>query len=199
MKTLIVFDHPYTASASENEPHNRSFCAAICKALMKSEAEKGNEVDLIDLHADGFDPVMSSRDLKNWRLGKPMNDQIANYQQRIIDADRIAFIFPIWWELMPAMTKGFIDKVYAKNVLYDQPKKGPMRTKLDRSKRVAVFSAMGSPRFIYSTVFGKPAIKALQRGTFMKTGLKNFTWKSYSHVDKLDPEERQKLLSEVSF
>ncbi len=199
MNTLIIFDHPYTAEAHRNEPHNRSFCAAVCKALIESEIAKGNSVDLIDLHVDGFDPVMSAEDLKNWRQGIPMNRQVADYQRRIAEAERIAFIFPIWWELMPAMTKGFIDKVYAKGILYDQPDKGPMRTKLDRKKQIAVFTVMGSPKFIYNTIFGKPVIKALQRGTFMKTGLKHFIWKSYSQVDELDLKERQNLLDTVSF
>lgn len=198
MKNLIVFDHPYTARACNNEPHKRSFCAAICKRLTGLMLERGEEVDVIDLHADHFNPVMSAEELALWRRGIALNDQVADYQKRIQQADRIIFIFPIWWELMPAMTKGFLDKVYAKDILYSQPKQGPMKTKLNPHKKIMVFTVMGTPKLLYKLVFGKPVIKALHRGTFMKTGLKHFEWKNFSHVDTLTLEEREKLLQNIS-
>ncbi|MCF7522826.1 hypothetical protein L3X07_04570 [Levilactobacillus brevis] len=40
-------------------------------------------MDLIDLHADGFDPVMSAAELQLWRQGQPVNDQVADYQRRL--------------------------------------------------------------------------------------------------------------------
>ena len=98
---------------------------------------------------------------------------------------------------MPAMTKGFIDKVYAKNVLYDQNGIN-MATRLPQDTRVVVMTVMSTPTKLYKTVFGKPVIKALQRGTFGKTGLKNFSWIPYSGVDKLSLEEREKLLASVT-
>lgn len=199
MRTVIVFDHPYTAAACDNEPHNRSFSAAICKAVTEKLRAKGEEVDLIDLHADGFDPVMSRDDLANWRKGAPMNDQVAGYQARLREADRIVFVFPIWWELMPAMTKGFIDKVYAKNVLYNQGKgKRGMSTLLSPQTQVVAITTMGTPLALYKTVLGKPVVKALRLGMCRKTGLKNFRWIPFAGVDGLSLEERRRLLDGIS-
>lgn len=197
MKTVIVFDHPYTVSASKNEPHNRSFTAALCDSLIKKLKEKGEVVDLIDLHTDGFNPVMTREDLANWRKGVPMNAQVEDYQSRIRMADQIVFMFPVWWELMPAMSKGFIDKVFAKDILYTGSG-ARMKTTLNRGTKIAVVTVMGTPKGIYSTVFGKPAIKALHKGTFSKTGLNNFTWKCYSSVDKLSLQHRQKLIEQFT-
>ena len=199
MKTLIVFDHPYSADASENEPHNRSFSAALCKQLRKNEAAKGNEVDLIDLTKDGFNPVMSKSDLANWRKGVPMDEQVANYQQRMLVADRIVFIFPIWWELMPAATKGFIDKVYAKDILYRQSKDGvKMQTNLKANTEVIAITTMGTPELLYKLVFKKPIAKALGLGLCRKTGIKKFRWIPFSGVDKLSLEQRQRLIAGLS-
>ncbi len=199
MKTLIVFDHPYTADASENEPHNRSFSAALCKQVRESETKNGNVVDLIDLAKDGFNPVMSKEDLANWRKGSSANEQVANYQQRMLEADRIVFIFPIWWELMPAATKGFIDKVYAKNILYTQSKDGvSMNTLLKPNVEVVAITTMGTPNLLYSLVFKKPVVKALGLGMCRKTGIKKFRWIPFSGVDKLSLEQRQKLIAGLS-
>ncbi|MGI6590332.1 MAG: NAD(P)H-dependent oxidoreductase [Eggerthellaceae bacterium] len=194
-KTLIIFDHPYGAQACNNEPHNRSFSAALCRRIIETEYERGADIDLIDLAADGFDPVMDKDDFANWRKGIPMNTQVADYQCRMREADRIAFVFPIWWELMPARTKGFLDKVYAKNVLYTQSPDGrSMQTRLKPSVEVFAVTTMGTPKLLYRVLFGKPAVKALQWGLCRKTGIKSFRWHSFSGVDKMSFEQRQDLL-----
>ncbi|GAA3617885.1 NAD(P)H-dependent oxidoreductase [Secundilactobacillus similis] len=191
MKTVIIFDHPYTSTASENVPHQRSFLAAIYKQVVTQLKAENTEVDLIDLHADHFDPVMSAQDLANWRRGVPINDQIADYQQRLLATDQIIFMFPIWWEVMPAMTKGFLDKVYAKETLYEA---GSMQTKLTRQPKIKVITTMSTPTWLYRWVFGAPLLKALFRGTFLKTRLFHFKWYGFSQVEKKSLEQRQRLI-----
>lgn len=198
MKTVIIFDHPYTAKACENEPHNRSFSAAICKQICENETKRGAEVDLIDLAEEGFDPVMSKEDLAKWRKGEPMNPQVASYQKRMLEADRVFFIFPIWWTLMPAMTKGFIDKVYAKNILYSQTKgSSTMKTFMKENVEVFIITTMATPTFWYKLIFGKPVVKAMSLGWARSTGIKHIKWIPFSGVEKLSFEKRQKLLSDI--
>ena len=62
-KVAIVFDHPYGMEAGYNEPHKRSFTSALLVALLKAMEDDGTEVDLIDLHKDNFNPVMSKQRL----------------------------------------------------------------------------------------------------------------------------------------
>jgi putative NADPH-quinone reductase len=59
---------------------------------------------------------MSREDLAAWRTQPFIDEQTDDYFKRLLAADKIIFIFPIWWESMPASTKGFIDKVLAKDV-----------------------------------------------------------------------------------
>lgn len=191
MKTVIIFDHPYTSNASENVPHQRSFLAAIYKQVKTQLTEEKGEVDLIDLHADHFDPVMSAQDLANWRRGVPIDDQIADYQARLLDADQIILMFPIWWEVMPAMTKGFLDKVYAKGCLYEA---GSMQTKLVKQPQIKVITTMSTPSWLYRWVFGAPLLKALFRGTFLKTRLFHFKWYGFSQVEKKSLVQRQEMI-----
>ncbi len=197
MNNLIVFDHPYGIQASENKPHKRSFCAALCKSLVSLFEARGEDVKVLDLYADGFDPVMSAEELALWRKGVSVNEQVSFYQQCVREADRLIFIFPIWWELMPAMTKGFIDKVYAKDILYKQ-EKGLLGMKtLIPNCEVILITPLGTPTFLYKLIFGKPVVNAIQRGLCVKTGIKKFRWLAYSDVDALSLEQRQKLLSDI--
>ncbi|GEO67733.1 NAD(P)H-dependent oxidoreductase [Levilactobacillus spicheri] len=192
MKTVIIFDHPYTAAAWQDVPHHRSFLAALAHRLQQQLEDQQQTVDLIDLHADGFDPVMSAEELQRWRQGKPVNDQVADYQRRLKAADRIILMFPVWWEVMPAMTKGFLDKVYAKGQLYTA---ADMRTTLTRDPQIRVITTMSTPGWAYRWVFGAPLLKALHRGTFMKTRLRHFKWQNFAQVEKLAPAQRTALLT----
>src|SRR4051794_5676464 len=98
--------HPYGASASENIPHRRSYSAALLSAAIRGLRSKNHHIDLIDLHAYGFNPVTSAEELTSWRQQQVNDPLITDYQKRLIAADHIIFIFPIWWESMPALTKG---------------------------------------------------------------------------------------------
>ena len=197
MKNLIIFDHPYTAEAWRNTPHQRSFCAALCKSITDKLQARGEEVDLIDLHADGFDPVMRAEDLANWHLGAPANDQIVDYQARVKAAERIIFVFPIWWDSMPAMTKGFIDKVYAKDLLYTQPSEYRLVTTLRKNTEIVLVTPLGMPLPIYKYVMRAPALRIFKQSIFRKTGIRNFRWLPYARVDKKAPEQRVQLLENV--
>ena len=98
---------------------------------------------------------------------------------------------------MPAMTKGFIDKVYAKDVLYKQ-EKGLLGMKtLIPNCEVILMTPLGTPTLLYKLDFGKPVVNAIQRGLCMKTGIKKFRWLAYSNMDALSFEQRQKLLSSI--
>ncbi|MHC9532949.1 NAD(P)H-dependent oxidoreductase [Dellaglioa sp. BT-FLS60] len=195
MKIVIVFDHPYTAAASNNEPHNRSFLAALLKQMTTKLSREGNEIDLIDLHADHFNPVMTKADLAHWRQGKPCDDQVADYQQRLLAADRIVFMFPVWWEVMPAMTKGFLDKVYAKNILYSAEN---MKTLMVKQPKIDIVTTMSTPNWIYRLIIGAPLAKMLFRGTFLKTRLRHFKWHNMANLDHKTAEQRESILTHFS-
>jgi len=193
MKTVIIFDHPYTATAGNNVPHHRSFLAALLQSVLAQLRAENNQIDLIDLHADGFNPVMSAADLTNWRRGRAIDPQVADYQRRLLAADRIIFMFPVWWEVMPAMTKGFLDKVYAKDLLYQADN---MQTKLVKQPKIEIITTMSTPNWAYRLIFGAPLAKLLFRGTFLKTRLWHFHWHNFAQVEKKSSAKRTQLLNQ---
>lgn len=193
MKTIVIFDHPYGPEASENEPHNRSFSAAIFKKVKETIKERGQEFDLVDLRNDNFDPVMSKEDLISWRTKKFVDNQTDNYFERILECDNIIFIFPVWWESMPASTKGFIDKVFSKGRL----KSGDLKKLQIKNPRIYIMTVSGTPTIIYRLWYGNPILKIFKRGTFNKIGLKKIRWINFNAED-VDLRRRTKLIQSVS-
>ncbi len=118
-KFLIVYAHP--------EP--KSYCGAIKNLTIDKLTKIGHEVQITDLYAQNFNPVITKKDfvnLKNEEVFNYMNEQVYSYQNNFSNysreilieldkikwADNIIFIFPLWWGSYPAIMKGWIDKCF---------------------------------------------------------------------------------------
>jgi NAD(P)H dehydrogenase (quinone) len=200
MKVLLVLDHPYTIASAENVPHQRSFSAAVAAAAIRGARAAGHEVDLIDLAADGFQPAMTRADLAAWRQGGVVDPLVADYQRRLLAAGHLAFVFPVWWEAMPAATKGFLDRVLTKGVVYEElpdAKGNPFRSRMPNLGGVSVLSVMTTPDKAYRWWYRDPLTKILFKGTFAKIGVKNLNWTNYASVTDKTPGQRVALLEQT--
>lgn len=188
-KTLIVTSHPYEGS----------FCHALMVAAKEGAQKAGHTVDIIDLEADHFDPVMHSADLIGFLKHQAQDARAIDYIQRVKAADHLILVFPIWWELMPAMMKGFIDKVVFPGETFDYEKGGTgMASKLAKLQSTTVITTMNTPKALYRWVFGDAIQRALIRGTFKKMGLKNVKWLSCNMVKKSSDIKRQNWLQQAN-
>ncbi len=108
MHVLAVISHPNKAS----------FSHAVLKSFVVGVEEAGLSYDIADLYKEGFSPVLSERDLLQFK-GVEMPDDILAYQARVEKADALCLIFPTWWYGMPAMMKGWLDRVWSAGWAYD--------------------------------------------------------------------------------
>jgi NAD(P)H dehydrogenase (quinone) len=108
MKYLIILAHPNPAS----------FSSSLIDALHNHLANKGHEVKTRNLYAIGFNPVLSADDFSVFADNKIPND-IAVEQEHILWADHIIFAYPVWWGGMPAILKGYIDRVFSEGFAYE--------------------------------------------------------------------------------
>lgn len=189
MKTLIVYNHPYDGS----------FCHGILETVKSSILKSGNEIDVIELDKDDFNPVMTAEDLRGFLEHKIVDEKALNYANRLKNADSLVMIFPIWWELMPALTKGFIDKVIFPGAVYEYSKNGiGMNSTLSNLKSTTVITTMNTPKILYKFKFGNAIEKSLIRGTFKKLGFRNVKWINLDMVKFSKSEKRQKWLDDIS-
>src|SRR4051812_361955 len=122
MKTLVVLAHP----------ESQSFCAELARrAVVRMQSE--GEVRLVDLYAEDFDPVIRPshfpQRISSARF-EPMVEQahqaataavtpdIARHQAAVGWSDGLVLVFPLWWWSMPAILKGWIDRVFSADFAY---------------------------------------------------------------------------------
>ena len=109
MHVLIVLDHP----------NPKSFCAAVADQFIAGARAAGHSTELADLNGEGFDPRWSMADIDAKDATTTPAD-VLNEQARIARADAVCFVFPLFWWGMPAMTKGWVDRVWSWGWAYDQ-------------------------------------------------------------------------------
>ena len=112
--TTIIYAHPY----------DQSFNHGILRRVQQLLDEKGEKYQLIDLYADGFNPAYTKEELALFNQGKALDPLVLHYQELLKTTNRLIFIFPIWWADMPAIVKGFLDKVLLKQFAYVESKTG---------------------------------------------------------------------------
>lgn len=193
MKTLVIFNHPYGGS----------YCGAILGAVVKGLKKSGQPYRIINLDQDDFDPVMRAKDLIAFagagRAGKDaldaIDDQVKRYKTDLEWAEHLVMIFPIWWMTMPAMTKGFVDKVIFPAIAYNMDQ-GNLVSRLKVSK-VTVITTMNTPAEVYRDMFNNAIEGSLINGTFRKIGIEDIRWISLNGVKTVTKEQRVEWLNGI--
>ena len=112
MHALIVVAHPDPNSFSH------SIAAEIAEGL--SLSDPGNTFEIADIAAEAFDPRFTATDLAVHRREVPPTADVAAEQARIDRADTLVLVYPVYWWSMPALLKGWIDRVFANGWAYDE-------------------------------------------------------------------------------
>ncbi|MGL4728346.1 MAG: NAD(P)H-dependent oxidoreductase, partial [Bosea sp. (in: a-proteobacteria)] len=114
MRILLVYCHPCT----------ESFGAALRDTASAALTLAGHEVDLIDLYAEGFDPVMGASERRGYHTPGDIEVPVADHLARLRQAEGLIFIYPTWWYGPPAMLKGWLDRVWVPHATFGMPEKG---------------------------------------------------------------------------
>ncbi|PFG41480.1 NAD(P)H dehydrogenase (quinone) [Isoptericola jiangsuensis] len=101
MHLLTVFAHPVPTS----------YPRAVVDAFHQPVHAAGHTIDLLDLHEEDFDPRFGTADHDHF-WGGPAPAGIAEMHARVEAADRLAFVYPVYWWGMPALMKGWIERVF---------------------------------------------------------------------------------------
>jgi putative NADPH-quinone reductase len=152
MKVLVVYCHPRADS----------FCASLRDAVTEGLGAAGHEVELVDLYAEGFAPAMTADERERYHSEGANLDGIEAHVARLRRADALVLVHPTWWYGMPAMLKGWFDRVWVPGVAF-RVGPGAIEPLLTNIRRIAVVTTYGSPRWLLWLI-GHPDRKLLGRG-----------------------------------
>ncbi|PFW89867.1 NAD(P)H dehydrogenase [Bacillus pseudomycoides] len=185
MKHLIVYAHP----------NPQSFNHAILETVKDELEEKGHEVRVRDLYELNFNPVLAASDFVSFSQGNTPAD-IKEEQEHITWADNITFIYPVSWAGLPAILKGYVDRVFSHGFAYAYGENG-IETLLS-SKKGLLLSTMGNTKEAYTASGMFDAMKkTTDAGIFKFTGIETLEHTFYTSVPSVDDGARKQYLEEV--
>jgi NAD(P)H dehydrogenase (quinone) len=189
MKVLIVYCHPCA----------ESYVAAVRDAVLDGLARGGHEARLIDLYAEGFDPVMGADERRRY------HDRGANAAlvTREIEALRwcegLVFVYPTWWYGQPAMLKGWLERVWVPHATFTMPQGDrPIGRVLTNIRLIAAVSTLGSPWWFWTLFMRSPGRSILLRGlrVLCAPGCRTL-WLALHKLDTAPAEKRRRFLAKV--
>jgi putative NADPH-quinone reductase len=108
MRVLVLYAHPDPGS----------YVAALHRATIEGLAAAGHEVDDCDLYAEGFDPILSREERLRYHDLSCNRAPVEPYIRRLEAAEGLVLVFPVWNFGLPAILKGFFDRVFLPGVSF---------------------------------------------------------------------------------
>ena len=189
VSTLIIYAHPKTKG------HNSVILEQVRHELILRE----RDFEIIDLYDIGYDPVLA--DKEHYTSGnKHLSSQNKQFQKKIEKANHLIVIFPVWWGGMPAILKGFFDRVLTSRFAYRYvPLPFPLfnlkfrPVGLLKGKRAAVFMTIGSPRWIHTLYTRNSQQFTMKWNVLGFCGIKTKTFTLGNCATPVDEKKKKKI------
>jgi NAD(P)H dehydrogenase (quinone) len=190
VKLLLVFCHPDPAS----------YGAALRDAAVQALQGSGHELRQIDLYAEGFDPVFSAAEKRSYLGDTAQNIAgVAAHVEALRWAEGWVAIYPTWFYGLPAMLKGWLDRVWLPGVTFQvaSSKKRTIRGELQNIRRFVGITTSGSPWW-WLRVIGDPGRSLLMKGLrpLYARGCR-MTWLQLHDMNHVTAAEREAFLAKV--
>lgn len=190
MRYLVVFAHP----------DSESFSAALCRSAVDGLQEAGHHVDLIDLYAEGFDPRMSTAERRAYETETPiLSAQIEHHAALVRRAQGLIFVYPTWWWGMPAIMKGWLERVLVPGVSFVlDPKTNKVKPGLGQLRHVVGISTYGSSRTLMRLFNDAGRRNVLRCVRVLAPPLRcRSTWLGLYSLDRATMAQREAFLTRV--
>ncbi len=148
MRILIIVGHP----------DEDSFCAALADRYQQTASQAGHEVARLNLGELAFDPILR----KGYKGRQTLEPDLQAAQQAIQHAERLVFVYPYWWASMPALLKGFIDRVFLPGFAFKYLANKALPSKLLLGREAQILVTSDTPPWYNRLVYRRAGLRALR-------------------------------------
>lgn len=182
-KILIINGHP----------NKESFNAAICGAYklgVKSTDAELKEIVIGDLK---FNPNLQN----GYQQRTELEPDLLEAWEKIKWADHLVWVHPVWWGGLPAIMKGFIDRLFLPGFAFQYKKDSVWWDKLLKGKTAHIITTLDQPGWYYWLMYGKPSVNQLKKSTLEFCGISPVKVTYLGIVKTADEKLRNKWLQQI--
>jgi NAD(P)H dehydrogenase (quinone) len=188
MRFHVIYAHPVGSS----------FSSALHNCILDALAQSGHQVDDFDLYAEEFAPVLSHEERLSYGFNITQDKAVTEAIRRLRACTGLVFVFPTWYYGMPAILKGYFDRVWLPGVAFNVVD-GRTTPMLQNITRLAVVTTYGSPWWLNTFVFGDPNKKVFTRGIRRLVAPAARTlWLAQYSMDAIDHRQLDRFLTKVT-
>lgn len=189
VQVLVVHAHP--------DP--QSYSAALREAAVRGLERAGHDVTTLDLYAEHFAAAMSTAERRAYETDSPILDSaVERHAELVRGADALVFVYPTWWFGVPAILKGWFERVFVPGVAFrldEQTNK--VKPALRHITRLVGITTSGSPRWQIRAL-GDTGRWTITRSTRLLTAPRcRSTWLALGRLDGRPDEDRRAFLDKV--
>jgi NAD(P)H dehydrogenase (quinone) len=182
-KTItIILGHPAKAS----------YCRALAEHYRQGAEAAGHQVHFLALSDMQFDPILH----EGYSEEQPLEADLEQAQNAIKASDHLVIIHPLWMGMMPALLKGFFERVFTRGFAYDE-KKGLFSGALLKGKTARVIVTMGMPGWFFRWFYCAHSTASLKRNILHFCGIRPVRVTYYGLIEAVCDEKRMKWLEAV--
>ncbi|MDX1344948.1 MAG: NAD(P)H-dependent oxidoreductase [Sedimenticolaceae bacterium] len=182
-RILVILGHPVADS----------FCGAIATSYLEGAREAGNEVRLIRIADLAFDPLLH----KGYAVVQELEPDLQKAQEAITWAQHIVFVYPTWWGGMPALLKGFIDRVFLPGFAFRYREGSRFWDRLLTGRSAHLLVTMDTPPWYYRLVYRMPGHNQMKRTILEFSGIKPVAISSFGVIKGSSQQQREKWLGKA--
>jgi putative NADPH-quinone reductase len=187
VRVLVLHAHPVATS----------FCSALHGEVVAALRGRGHAVDDCDLNSEGFNPVMSRQERIAYHDPSANRAGVASYVERLLAAEALVLVFPVWNYGFPAILKGFVDKVFLPGVSFELGPDGGYTPILRGVKRLAAVCTYGGTRW-RTILMGDPPRRVVKRSLRALIDPRaRCDYLAHYDMNHTTPERRRRFLGEV--
>lgn len=174
-------------------PDAASFNSALAEAYTKGAAQSGAEIRTITIRELDFNPNLQF----GYRKRMDLEPDLVTSWETVQWADHLVWLHPVWWGGLPAIAKGFIDRLFLPGLAFKYRENSVWWDKLLKGKTAHIITTMDQPGWYYRLVFGRPSINQLKKSTLEFCGVKPVKVTTIGIIKTADEQQRKKWLSKV--
>jgi putative NADPH-quinone reductase len=172
---------------------NDSFCGSLAESYIKGARAAGNEVQQISLANLSFDPVLHN----GYASIQELEPDLITAQTAIIWAQHIVFVYPIWWGALPALLKGFIDRIFLPGFAFKFRDGSQFWDRLLSGRSAHLLVTMDTPPWYFRWIYRMPGHNQMKRTILEFCGIKPVAVSSFGPIKSANRQKREKWLAQA--
>lgn len=172
-------------------PDKSSFCGSLAKSYIDSAMANGSEVRELQLGELNFDPIL----WEGYKKIQELEPDLAKAQELIQWSNHIVFVYPNWWGAMPALMKGFFDRVLLPGFAFKYRKDSPLWDKLLSGRTAHLMVTMDTPPWYYRWIYHRPGHNEMKRTILGFCGIKVVKISEFALIKSSSQQQREKWIT----